>query len=168
MTAAGKDRKTLNEIFGHVGAILGHLEALFGPSWGPFSDAALPGVLVFRCQGHLGPSWGHLAASFSHNSPKSAERARKPLGKTQFKINIWASLGQHGALLGPCFRCCPARCAGFPVPGPSWAILEPSWSHLGQFWGNLGAILGYLGPSWSHLGASWSHFGASWGHLRVS
>ena len=79
--------------------IFGPAWANMGPSWAPVSDVVLPGVLVFRCLGHLGPSWGHLGPLSGRLEP-SRGHFEAILGQLR---PFWGYLG--------------------PSWGPLWAIL---------------------------------------------
>ena len=118
-------------------AILGPFWAIFGPawanmvpSWAPFSDAVVPGVLVFRCLGPLGPSWDHLGP-FCRRLRPSRGHFEAILGHLRPLCgHLGPSWGHLWAILGAMYRCCLARCAGFSVSGPSWPILGPSCRQL--------------------------------------
>jgi hypothetical protein len=78
-------------ILGPPCAILGHLGAILGTSWG-YLEATL---------GHLGPSWSHLGAILGHLGPSWG--------------HLRAILGHLGAILGPSRSTCQSFWASWVV-----------------------------------------------------
>ena len=145
-------------------AILWHLAAILGPSWGHL------GVILGPSGGHLGsmlgPSWGHQGPPWGSKGRKRCEKTRKAdSGKCARRRGEITVFTVSGGELGGCFRGWKSSPVPFgwslgaigrkfassgPLRAILWhsdAILEPSRGHLK---GQLGAI---LKPSEVHVGA---------------
>ena len=113
-----------NGFWVHLGATLGHLEAILRPSWGHL------GAMLGPLGAILGPSWGFLG----HLGAILESRC---IGEPKYQFSI-GFLMVFGFILEPLWA----------ILRPSWGHLGPSGGHfraiLGPSWG----LLGHLGPSW--------------------
>ena len=119
----------------------------------------------------MGPSWGHLGASWrSPGGPRPPKtviflRFFKVFGiePSSLQLRLSCPMLRH---LGPSWGHLRALLDSHrAILGPSWGPLGPSWGSLGPSWGLHGAT---LGPFWLILGPSWATsglLGALVGHL---
>ena len=100
---------------GRLKAVLRHLGAILGPSWGNLGPRwGHPGAILGLPWGLLGPSWAFFG----------------PL-----RTILGPSLGDLGAILRASWSLGGHFVASLGLFGAPWGLLRPSWGHLGAILG---------------------------------